>query len=90
VKRLDRRNRLGITSEILEASSRGIRRSHIAFEAKLNYKLLTSYLDKLEKYNLIETKIQPGNKIRTTEKGHRFVRLYHELLDLAGNEDVEG
>jgi len=78
---------LGIASEILRIADKGVRKSHIAFEAKLNYKLLTQYLDNLEKQGLVTCNEEPGNMVKATEKGRLFVRQYRDLLTLVGQDE---
>jgi len=83
---MDRRNSLEITAKILQIAEKGALRSHIAFEAKLNYKCLKNYLDVLEKRGLITSDGNPGNKVRTTQKGRLFAQQYRNLLQLLGQE----
>ena len=86
---MDRRNSLEITAKILQIAEKGALRSHIAFEAKLNYKCLKNYLEILEKQGLITRDLNPGNKVKTTQKGRLFAQQYRNLLQLIGQEQNE-
>lgn len=87
---MERRNDLEITVEILKIAERGAKKSHVAFEAKLNYKLLKHYLGRLEKQGLIANDVNPGNNVKTTEKGQLFVQQYRNLLQIVGQNEPNG
>jgi len=81
---MERRNSMEITAEILQIAERGMKKSHVAYKAKLNYVFLEHYLDKLEEQGLIKRNVKPGRRVVTTEKGLLFIQQYRNLLQLAG------
>lgn len=76
-----RRSSLEIVAEILRIARRGARRTRIVYGANLNFKMLREYLKKLEDAGLV-TVSNGGSLIRTTEKGHRFLRQFYGLEKL--------
>jgi predicted transcriptional regulator len=79
---MERRDRLEIVAEILRVAMKGAKKTHIVYKANLNHAILGDYLDRLEEQGLITSKIQPGNKVKTTQKGHQFIQKYMSLTQL--------
>ena len=76
---MKRRNSFQIMSEILQIAEKGTNKTHIVYGANLNFKLLDQYLVELEEDGLITTNVEPGNKIKTTERGLMFNQKYQRL-----------
>ncbi len=69
---------MAISVEILKAASKGDKKTHIVYNANLNFDMAKRYLVMLEKRGLIEHK---GNLYVTTSKGKEF-RDIADGLDL--------
>ena len=63
----NRRNNMEITADILKIAKNGAKRTHIVYKANLNFKLLSEYLEELEKNGLVENLKEGRNVIKTTE-----------------------
>ncbi len=73
----NRRNNMEITADILKIAKNGAKRTHIVYKANLNFKLLSEYLEELEKNGLIENQKEGENIIKTTDKGIKFLNYYY-------------
>ena len=71
-----RRNNLDICADILRVSKGGSKKTHIVYQANLNFKMAKRYLDKLLEKELLE---QKGNQFFKTEKGSRFIEQYEAI-----------
>lgn len=71
-----RRSRTAISVEILKAAMEGARKTHIVYNANLNFDMANRYLVMLEDKGLIEHK---GNMYITTTKGKEFRVIAKEL-----------
>jgi len=76
---MERRDRLEITAEILRIAKKGVKKTHLVYRANLNHALLEEYLEKLEQQGLIAKNVDPGRRIKTTERGIQFVERYVNL-----------
>ena len=79
---MERRSNLEIAAEILRIAEKGVKKTHVAYGANLNHSFLEKYLDKLEQQDLVTRNVQPGNRIKTTEKGLMFTQQYRNLIHL--------
>jgi predicted transcriptional regulator len=77
--KMERRDRLEITAEILRIAKKGVKKTHLVYRANLNHALLEDYLEKLEQQGLIARDVNPERKIQTTERGIQFVERYVNL-----------
>ncbi|MFQ6095913.1 MAG: winged helix-turn-helix domain-containing protein, partial [Candidatus Bathyarchaeia archaeon] len=73
---------LEITAEILRIAEKGAKKTHIVYEANLNFAFLKHYLDNLEERGLITRNVESGNMVKTTQKGLLFLQRYGGLLNL--------
>ncbi|WP_407357266.1 winged helix-turn-helix domain-containing protein [Methanolobus sp. WCC5] len=71
-----RRSRTAISVEILKAALEGAKKTHIVYNANLNFDMVNRYLTMLEEKGLIEHK---GNLYVTTAKGKEFQEIAEEL-----------
>ncbi len=62
--------------EILKAALEGAKKTHIVYNANLNFDMVNRYLQMLEEQGLIERK---GNLYVTTKKGKEFQEIAKEL-----------
>ena len=83
------RSRTDITSQILESASGGATKTKIMYKAFLSYAQLKEYLSVLIENNLIDYE-KETNSYKTTEKGHRFMKLYDNMgaLVLAPQQEI--
>ena len=69
------RSRLQIIADVLSATEKGAKKTHIMYQANLSYKLLTLYLNRVLEAELIRT-VEGSYEI--TEKGRSFLEKFHE------------
>ncbi len=62
--------------EILKAALEGAKKTHIVYNANLNFDMVNRYLEMLEEKGMIERK---GNLYVTTAKGKEFQEIAKEL-----------
>ena len=73
-----KRSSLEIISEILCIARKGARKTHIVYDANLNFKILEKYLKNLKHKGLL-TCPEDTNLIKTTEKGEKYLKKLHQL-----------
>jgi predicted transcriptional regulator len=76
------RSRTELASSILEAANGGATKTKIMYKAFLSYAQLKEYLNFLSANGLIDYEA-PTQTFRTSEKGHRFLKLYSQMDDLS-------
>ncbi len=70
------RSRLQIVADILSATEKGAKKTHIMYQANLSYRLLTSYLKEVTEAGLIQS--MDASLYEITDKGRRFLEKFHE------------
>lgn len=73
-----KRNDLDICADILQIARAGARKTHLVYQANLNFKMARRYLVKLLERGFIE---QERGRYYTTEKGVEFLNKYSELCN---------
>lgn len=83
------RSRSDITAQILESASGGTTKTKIMYKAFLSYSQLKEYLSLLIENNLLAYE-KETNSYKTTEKGHRLIKLYDNMgaLVLAPQQEI--
>ena len=76
------RSRTELASSILEAANGGATKTKIMYKAFLSYAQLKEYLNFLSANGLIDYD-SSTQTFRTSEKGHRFLKLYNQMDDLS-------
>jgi len=76
------RSRTEITAQILAVALGGVTKTKIMYGAFLSYAQLQEYLAALLENNLLTYEAKSGI-LKTTEKGHRFLKITEELGRLA-------
>jgi len=71
-----RRNNLDICADILRVSEGGTKKTHIVYQANLNFNMVKKYLDELLEKEFLE---QNGDRFFQTEKGAKFIEQYEAL-----------
>jgi|SRR5438105_7328171 len=74
-----RRDRLDIILRILEIGSTPVKKTHILYQAGINFYQLSKYLDLLLRGGMIEQIDEPYTAFRTTEKGRSLIELFSGL-----------
>ena len=79
-----KRNREEIISQILNICKDGAIKTHVVYQANLNFRTVEPYLDLLVKNNLLE--VQHGKKklYETTPKGENLLEAMDRVNMLAG------
>ncbi|KXA99046.1 hypothetical protein AKJ41_06040 [candidate division MSBL1 archaeon SCGC-AAA259O05] len=78
----DRRSKLDLYADILEAIKEKSRKTHIVYKANLNFKRCEDYLQELKDNGLIKVKAHSPLQWDVTEKGKEFLEKYDQLRDL--------
>lgn len=73
-----RRNDIDICADILEVSKGGAKKTHIVYEANLNFNIAKKYLHRLIENDLLSKK--GGRQFETTEKGFEFIEQYRKIV----------
>ena len=73
-----RRNDLDICADILKVAKAGAKKTHIVYQANLNFKLVKKYISRLSESGFLETD-NGGSLYLTTEKGSDFLESYARL-----------
>lgn len=71
-----KRNSLDICSDILKASEGGAKKTHIVYQANLNFGIIKRYLSDLTTKGFL---CQHGENYFPTEKGRQFITRYEAL-----------
>ena len=75
-----RRDKLEIISRILDVCTDGANKTKIVYQANLNFKSVSLYLDVLTKNGLIDAnESSPGTIYKTTEKGLKLMNDFEEV-----------
>ncbi len=71
-----KRNSLDICSDILKASKGGAKKTHLVYQANLNFSVIKRYLSDLTAKGFLS---QHGDIFLPTEKGRQFIARYEAL-----------
>ena len=74
-----RRNYLEIYVDILQAAMTGAKKSHIVYQANLNFKIIRKYLDRLIDSGMLSP-AGDSRRYTTTDRGVAFLDIYNELV----------
>jgi len=75
-----RRNDLDIQADLLNVASGGAKKTHLVYQANLNFQMIKKYLKLLTDKGFIEER--KDGVYHTTVKGQMFVTQYEELKGL--------
>lgn len=78
----DRRSKLDVYADTLNAVKDSSRKTHIVYKANLNFKRCEDYLEELKDNGLIKVEAHSPLQWDITEKGRRFLERYDQLRDL--------
>jgi len=74
-----RRNDLDICADILQVARAGAKKTHIVYQANLNFKILKGYLQRLIANGMLEPSPE-GRLFMTTSVGVDFIEQYRALV----------
>ena len=74
-----KRSKLEITADILRVSVGGARKSHIVYQANLNFQIIKNYLKELIKSGLLQSPTNESKLYITTEKGLQYINYYEGM-----------
>jgi predicted transcriptional regulator len=78
-----KRSNLEVSADILKVAIGGAKKSHLVYQANLNFAIIKDYLDNLARSGLLTTPMN-GNKLyTTTDKGIAFVNYVNGLQQFA-------
>ena len=75
---MGRRNDIDICADILGVAQSGVRKTHIVYQANLNFNIVKKYLGRLIDKGLLRR--TEDHHYYTTEKGVKFLKGYRELI----------
>lgn len=85
----DRRDRLGIMAEIMEAAKGGILKTQIMYGVNLSFSQLKEYLSFLTEMGFLKVHVESRKKIyETTAKGLQYIESYMEMSNLLKTTDI--
>ena len=74
-----RRDKDEVIAEILNICTKGVSKTHIVYQANLNFGTVDPYLKILIKNNLIEIYTDKHIRYRTTERGINLMKSINQL-----------
>lgn len=84
---MNNRSRTEIVGMILEAANGGASNTKIMYKAVLSFDQLKEYLTLLMENDLLEYEIGKQS-YRTTKKGTRLLRIYHQIDELVAPIEI--
>lgn len=77
-----RRSKLDLYADILKAVKDESRKTHIVFEANLNFKRCEKYLEKLKENGLVEINAHSPLQWDITDKGREYLEKYDQIREI--------
>ena len=74
-----RRNDLDICSDILQVAKSGAKKTHIVYQANLNFNIVKKYLNRLISNGMLDSN-EEGRLFVTTTRGLGFIEQYRALV----------
>ena len=79
----DRRDRLHIMAEIIEATKESQLKTRIMYNANLSFSQVNEYLSFLTKKGFLRVHVENGTKLyEATAKGNQYIENYREMSNL--------
>ncbi len=87
----DRRDRLHIMAEIIEATKESQLKTRIMYNANLSFSQVNEYLSFLTEKGFLRVHVENGRKLyEATAKGNQYIENYREMSNLLSqSEPVE-
>jgi predicted transcriptional regulator len=80
-----KRSNLEISADILKVAIGGAKKSHLVYQANLNFAIIKEYLKNLSSSGLLATPANGSKLYTTTDKGIAFVKYVNGLQQFAMN-----
>lgn len=74
-----KRSNIDISADILKIAMEGARKSHIVYQANLNFAIINEYLTGLIQSGLLDGPNEMSRLYVTTDKGLNFLNYYDEF-----------
>jgi predicted transcriptional regulator len=71
-----KRSKLEITADILRVAVGGAKKSHIVYQANLNFQIIKKYLKDLINSGLLQRPNKGSKLYTTTDKGIQYIKYY--------------
>ena len=78
-KKSEKRDKLDLLLELLEATNEPIKKTHLIYKLRINYYQLTRYLDLLLKLGMVQEVSSPFEGYAVTEKGRVMQKLFSNV-----------
>ena len=79
----ERRDRLHIMAEIMEATREGQLKTRVMYSANLSFSQVNEYLSFLTEKGFLKVRVENGKKLyETTAKGNQYIENYWEMSNL--------
>jgi len=78
-----KRSKLEITADILRVAVGGAKKSHIVYQANLNFQIIKNYLKDLISTGLLQSPTTGSKLYTTTDKGIAFVNYFDGMKQFA-------
>lgn len=86
----ERRDRLGIMAEIMEAAKGGRLKTQIMYKVNLSFSQIRDYLSFLTEMGFLKVHVEAGKRIyETTSKGILYIENYREMSNLLKTQDSD-
>lgn len=82
----NRRGKLELYADILRAVKDKSRKTHIVYDANLNFKRCEEYLKELKENGLVEIEAHSPLQWDITDRGYRYLEKYEEIRELLPKE----
>jgi len=78
-----KRSNLEVSADILKVAIGGAKKSHIVYQANLNFAIIKEYLENLARSGLLTAPMDDSKLYTTTDKGIAFVNYVNGLQQFA-------
>ena len=78
-KKPEKRDKLDLLLELLEATSEPTKKTHLIYRLRINYYQLTRYLDLLLKLDMVQEVSHPFEGYAITDKGRVMRSLFNRI-----------
>jgi predicted transcriptional regulator len=80
-----KRSNLEVSADILKVAIGGAKKSHLVYQANLNFAIINEYLESLSRSGLLTAPVNGSKLYTTTDKGIAFVNYLNGLKHFAMN-----
>ena len=80
-----KRSSFEISADILKVALGGARKSHLVYQANLNFGIIKGYLQELSESGLLQSPMNGSKLYTTTDKGIEFINYIEGMKQFATN-----